>query len=238
MRKLNNNTEDSNLYVKKISRNLKGKDYAVGDIHGCYSKLYEVLKKIRFDYEKDRLFCVGDLCDRGPESSGVINFLNNSWVHSTKGNHEQILFDYENGHINDEDMANVGASWWLSVSVENKSEILKRLAKLPLAIELETKTGKVGLLHGECPVADWNMLERSLKGILGFRFTNTLLWGAGSTTNTYPTKNIDAVIVGHMTQNSYKLVGNTHLLDTGAVYAGGFFTILDIETLTPVFYFN
>ena len=52
----------------KISRNAKGKDFIVGDIHGHYDLLMEGLERISFCKQNDRLFSVGDLIDRGPES--------------------------------------------------------------------------------------------------------------------------------------------------------------------------
>lgn len=225
--------------IKKIPRNDKGgTDYAVGDIHGCFSKLMKVLEAIKFDFNKDRLFCVGDLCDRGTESQNVLDFLSNSWVQTTFGNHEQILFLYENKIIDDRQLANVGAEWWLLLDRDKKDKILETFKSLPIAMEVNTKAGKIGLLHGECPVADWNKLESTISSINGNSFIDKILWGTGSPYNQFTFKNIDAIIVGHMTQESYFKAGNVHLLDTGAVYANGFFTILNLDTLEPVYYFN
>lgn len=39
----------------------------LGDIHGRYDYLMDVLKKSNFDYEKDQLIQIGDLVDRGPD---------------------------------------------------------------------------------------------------------------------------------------------------------------------------
>ena len=39
----------------------------LGDIHGRYDYLMDVLKKSNFDYEKDLLIQIGDLVDRGPD---------------------------------------------------------------------------------------------------------------------------------------------------------------------------
>ncbi|NQT28341.1 MAG: metallophosphoesterase, partial [Candidatus Omnitrophica bacterium] len=39
------------------------KTYAVGDIHGAYKVLIQCFKRARFDYERDRLIVIGDVCD-------------------------------------------------------------------------------------------------------------------------------------------------------------------------------
>lgn len=228
----------SNLIQSIPANNKGGTDYAVGDIHGCFSRLMAVLALINFNPNKDRLFCVGDLCDRGPESSQVLDFLENDWVFSVMGNHEQILFSYEQGHISDEDMKNVGSQWWLNLNKSEKAKILDKFITLPIVMDVQTKAGKIGILHGECPVADWNKLKDVFNSPNRFKFLETILWGAGSPHNSHVFKNIDAIVVGHMTQNSYKVAGNVHLIDTGAVYKDGYFTILNLDTLEPVYYFR
>ena len=43
------------------------KTFVVGDIHGGYKSLMQVLGRAKFDYEKDTLICLGDVADGWPE---------------------------------------------------------------------------------------------------------------------------------------------------------------------------
>ncbi|MGM0701200.1 MAG: symmetrical bis(5'-nucleosyl)-tetraphosphatase [Pseudomonadota bacterium] len=42
--------------------------YAIGDLQGCHAEFVELLERLAFDPSRDRLWLVGDLVNRGPES--------------------------------------------------------------------------------------------------------------------------------------------------------------------------
>lgn len=67
--------------------------YAVGDIQGCYSDFRRLLEKINFDPGEDRLFLVGDIVNRGPESLATLRFIKQlgSTLQMVLGNHDLHL---------------------------------------------------------------------------------------------------------------------------------------------------
>lgn len=81
--------------------------YAIGDIHGHVDKLRLAHARIAEDRAghggpAGRVVHVGDLCDRGPSTRDVLDFLiegvarGEDWV-VLKGNHDQMFLDYLSG---------------------------------------------------------------------------------------------------------------------------------------------
>lgn len=91
-------TKPSSL-VCALPSNQVGRDFVVGDLHGCFDLLDRLLDHVRFDAACDRLFSVGDLIDRGPESLRSLEFLDAPWFHPVKGNHEMLLLDFFGSYL-------------------------------------------------------------------------------------------------------------------------------------------
>jgi len=77
--------------------NKLGRDFVVGDIHGHIDLFHEELSREGFDPIKDRVFSVGDLIDRGPDSLACLDLLNEPWFHAVRGNHEQMMIEWATG---------------------------------------------------------------------------------------------------------------------------------------------
>ena len=97
--------------IARFEQNTSGTDWLVGDIHGSFSLLKENLENEGFDFETDRLFCTGDLIDRGKESKRAPEFLAKPYFNTVLGNHDAfVLADHGNMRLN-RDWVNMGGSW-------------------------------------------------------------------------------------------------------------------------------
>jgi hypothetical protein len=69
----------------------------VGDIHGCYDELMDLLDKVDFS-ASDRVICVGDLIAKGEKNRAVLDlFMTDERFETVIGNHDLALRRRWNG---------------------------------------------------------------------------------------------------------------------------------------------
>lgn len=67
--------------------------YVMSDLHGNYDKYIEMLELISFS-EKDQLYVLGDIFDRGDNPLGILDHIRkHKNIHLLKGNHEQMYVE-------------------------------------------------------------------------------------------------------------------------------------------------
>jgi len=82
------------------------KTFVVGDIHGRCAQLLNLLDMLPRDPETDTLILLGDLIDRGADAPCCVSHAmklcqqNPERVICLRGNHEQMLMDFLEGHSN------------------------------------------------------------------------------------------------------------------------------------------
>ena len=76
---------------------MNGRTIVVGDIHGCFDELIDLLEKCAFS-EADRVVAVGDLITKGPKDREVLHlFMTDSRFTTVIGNHDLALRQKWNG---------------------------------------------------------------------------------------------------------------------------------------------
>lgn len=222
--------------VKIWDKEIKGKLWAVGDIHGCYNLLMNRLKEIGFDFENDLLVAVGDLVDRGTQNIQCIELLSKPWFTSVRGNHEDLCIgglhneSYKRCHVSN------GGEWFYMLDGQAMYNIAKTFAELPVVLEISHNGKKFGFVHGHIEQNNWDEFKETFtQEPTTFRDPSELaMWGRERLDEekkqyTHVT-GVDAVIMGHtVTQKPCKR-DNCYWIDTGAVHWGTM-TILDLSLI-------
>lgn len=200
----------------KFSKNEVGSDYVVGDIHGKFDLLEEALREVNFNRETDRLFSVGDLVDRGPDSEACLLYLDQPWFHAVRGNHEQMAIEFNEGKWGIQSYCDNGGLWFFRATTEERKRFIDAFENMPYAFEVETEKGRVGIVHAEVPDDDWETITTYPLS----EIADTLIWSRAKyrARNTTHVKNIDRVLVGHTVVKEPIALGNVWYIDTGAVF--------------------
>ncbi|MEL7551131.1 symmetrical bis(5'-nucleosyl)-tetraphosphatase [Pseudomonas protegens] len=106
--------------------------YAVGDLQGCLEPLQCLLEQVAFDPARDRLWLVGDLVNRGPQSLETLRYLysiRDSLV-CVLGNHDLHLL-----------------AVWRNVERLKKSDTLREILEAPDCEELLQWLRQQKLMH-------------------------------------------------------------------------------------------
>ncbi len=120
----------------------------IGDVHGHYKGLMTLLEAIA-PSANDQVYFLGDLIDRGPQSSQVVAFVKQSSYQCLLGNHEQMLLNVlaSNGNSSEVQQAWLYNGGYATVNSYKEATIPKEhlewMQKLPTHLDL----GDIWLAH-------------------------------------------------------------------------------------------
>lgn len=208
------------MIVQRFEANRAGRDFVVGDVHGCFDQLEAWLDALAFDPRRDRAFAVGDLIDRGPHSALALAWMARPWFHSCIGNHEELLLTSPDNPYRQRLWYANGGEWWLALNRAQRAQFAAAVQQLPVAIELASPHGRVGIVHADVPAAmDWPQFTAALEAG-DSEVRDTALWGRDRAEGrvTSPVAGIERVVCGHTITPDRRVhtVGNMWLIDTGA----------------------
>lgn len=216
--------------VLRLPSNTEGRDFIVGDIHGCYQAFQHALELLGFhDNPANRMISVGDLIDRGPDSLSCANLIYELWFYAVQGNHEDLmirsLVDRNDAAIGVW-MGN-GGSWFYNHDQYELVDLANALKQLPLVIVVGEGEDRYHVVHGEFKTFDGNPIDNNRIDNWDFDHTDerNLMWGRTiiyardqPVTNYHQSVDLSITYVGHTPVQKVIQIERQVYVDTGAVF--------------------
>lgn len=203
------------------STNFTKPTYVIGDVHGCYYTLLELLSKLHKDA---RIIFVGDLCDRGLYSKEVIDLVIEKNYEVILGNHEDFMLKHVDDYLN-----GINNIWYDNDQIGGRKTIesyksdnnillkhIKYLKKLPRYIQIDMFFITHGLGLPYFRRKDFKDIDIQ-NGLIKARITDeSTKWG-----NSWEKdwRNYNVInIFGHTDYQEVEINHNYYGIDTGCVY--------------------
>ncbi|MEG5633972.1 protein-serine/threonine phosphatase [Enterobacter bugandensis] len=201
--------------------------WVVSDIHGCYQRLMEELKRRHFNPYEDLLISVGDLIDRGPDSVKSLQLINEKWFRAVRGNHEQMAID----SLDNNDFAlwtMNGGMWFSRLEHEQQQRarsLLNACRTLPHIIEITCANGLNVIAHADYPAEEylWGKPVSAQRVLWDRDRLMGFMVGKGQGIS-----GADHFWFGHTPVDRRYDFDNLHYIDTGAVF-DGYFTLAQLQ---------
>jgi serine/threonine protein phosphatase 1 len=140
--------------ILNLPINAAGRDFAVGDLHGCLPALQSLLDHVGFDIGKDRLLAVGDLIDRGHASLQCLELLSQPWFYAVRGNHEARALEWfaQPGSGDLELMWRIdGGAWFFQLDARQRQHCRTLMLAMPWVMQVTAGQRRYAILHAEVP---------------------------------------------------------------------------------------
>ncbi len=206
--------------------------FVVGDIHGAHKALLQCLKRTEFDYHRDRLIVLGDVCDGYPEVRQCMDeLLKIKKCDLIIGNHDRWALDWA--------LRGDRPEIWTSQGGENTirsygggpmpAAHIDFLKKGQLWLELGSQLFVHGGFNPDLPLS-----KQKAEKLMWDRDLLDTAWRKHAIDSDYKFGPYTDVFLGHTTTELYDSLEPIHAcniwaLDTGAGWSGKL-TMMDIKT--------
>lgn len=226
------------------------KIWVVGDIHGCFSKLESSMNMAGFNKETDKLFSVGDLVDRGPESLEAGNWIKKDYFYAIRGNHEDMFLKWL--EFGDDDLYNYGnevngGGWALKQKIEDLDKLAEQFHQLPYLRIIHSKNKKIAIVHAELPKnittqnsTDNNELDSELVEIMTWnrekvsKILNKKYNNNDRIINETANEDFCLIIVGHTPIKNAFLFNSYVYIDTAGWIENKKFTLMRLSEILKI----
>ena len=197
--------------------------YIIGDVHGCFNTLLELIKQFP-NKEKSQICFVGDVVDRGLFSCDVVELIMQNDYKMVMGNHERRLLSNKFEFLNNK--VPFDRSWffgnggeatyrsYLGQSVEFKQRHVDFLESRPVYLEFKDYKTQNGEHLVVSHSAVGNMWELRNDKYASEEFRRHLLSGRGDELQVSGIFNV----YGHTPVREIKFYKNSADIDTGCVF--------------------
>jgi serine/threonine protein phosphatase 1 len=214
--------------VQHHASNLAGRDFVVGDLHGCVDALRFLLRETGFDAARDRLFSVGDLIDRGDQCEEALGLLERPWFYAVLGNHEDTMCAVADGRLPRYRWYGIGGAWAEALPEGALVRHAARLRQLPVARVVGEGAARFNVLHAEFFGDDADLDAGRIDATVRER----MLWGRELALGEMepPQHALSPTYCGHTPMREVRQIGSQIFIDTGAFIPEGRLTM--VEALT------
>jgi bis(5'-nucleosyl)-tetraphosphatase (symmetrical) len=129
--------------------------YAIGDVQGCNDELQALIARLHFSADRDRIYFVGDLVNRGPASLQVLRFVRSLADNAVVvlGNHDLHLLAVAHGARRNKKLDTLDDV----LEASDRDELLEWLITRPLAHIDAQNHGQTDLIVHAGLVPQWTV---------------------------------------------------------------------------------
>ena len=205
----------------------------IGDVHGCFDELVELLEICKGRDPDVCTIFVGDLINKGPKNGEVVKLVREMGAYCVRGNHDEVCLRSWQNYVEGREPLSKSFEWLHQLSRED----LQWLYELPFTLTIPSLN--ICVVHaGLVPFVP--LMHQPLTSMLHIRdvshdngLSSQWVWHKKSTEDSVPWASIwegpEHVYFGH---DAIRLLQQYPLatgLDTGCVYGGKLTAVFPLE---------